>query len=101
MILINGPVWGRLSKAYASLAFMPEDDDRSRTTTLDRYGAYEVRLVELSQNAATEDRLVWLELYCHVTKSSLDSCRCDDLDDAETAANHFVSSAKLLQRESE
>ena len=34
--------------------------------------------------------------YCHITRSSLDSCRCDDLDDAEAAADCLVSRAKQL-----
>ena len=96
-IMINGPIWGRLSRAYASLAFVPECSDHSRSATLDRYGAYEVRLVEFLQDDPTGDRPIWLELYCHVTDSSLDSCRCDNLDDAETAADNLVSSAKQLQ----
>jgi hypothetical protein len=100
-ILSKGPIWGRLSQAYASLAFMRERDDRSRTSTIDRYGAFEVRLVEFSPGASTDECSFWLELYCHVTKSSLDSCRCDNLDDAETAAEQFVSHAKQLQNKSE
>jgi hypothetical protein len=97
----NGPTLGRLSKAYVSLALMPELSDRSRTTTLDRYGAYEVRLVEFLQDGPIGDYLFWLELYCHVTKSSLDTCRCGNLDDAEIAADHFISCAKHLDDKSE
>jgi hypothetical protein len=33
-------------------------------------------------------------------QSSLDSCRCDDLDDAETIADYLVSRAKQLYDES-
>jgi len=80
---------------------MPERADRSRTSTIDRYGAFEVRVVEFSQGASTGECFFWLELYCHVTRSSLDSFRCDNLDDAETAAEHLVSNAKQLQNKSE
>jgi hypothetical protein len=48
----------------------------------------------------TVNCLFWLELYCHMTRSSLDSCRCDDLDDAEVAADHLVSRAKQLYDDS-
>jgi hypothetical protein len=92
----NGPALGRISRAYVSLALMPENSDRSRVITLERYGAYEVRLVEFSQKDPTKDSIFWLELYCHVTNSSLDSCSCDDLDDAEIAADYLISSAKQL-----
>jgi hypothetical protein len=97
----NGSTLGRLSRAYVSLALMPERGDHSRTTTLDRYGAYEVRLVEFLQSGSTGDCLFWLELYCHRTQSSLDSCRCDNLDDAETAADRLISCAKELHDRSE
>jgi len=92
----NRSTLGRLSKAYVSLTLMPERDDRSKMITLDRYGPYEVRLIEFLQGEVTGDCLLWLELYCHVTKSSLDSCRCENLDDAETAADLLISSAKQL-----
>ena len=91
----NGPL-GRLNNAYVGLALMPECGDGSKTVTLKRYGDYEVRLIDFSQGRSTADCLFWLELYCHVTRSSLDSCRCDDLDDAEAAADHLVSRAKEL-----
>ena len=97
----NGPTLGRLNKAYVGLALMPERGDRTRATTLERRGAYEVRMVEFSQGDSTGDCLFWLELYCHITKFSLDSCSCDNFDDAETAADHLISCAKQLHDVSE
>ena len=91
----NGTL-GRLNNAYVGLALMPECGDGSKTVTLERYGDYEVRLVDFSQGSSTGDCLFWLELYCHMTRSSLDSCRCDDLEEAEAAADHLVSRAKQL-----
>jgi hypothetical protein len=99
MTKTNGPISGRLSKAYVSLAVMPERGDRSRISTLGRYGAYEVRLVEFLQGGPNGDCLFWLELYCHNTKSSLDSFCCHNLDDAETAADYLISSANQLLRD--
>ena len=92
----NRPTFGRLSKAYVGLTFMPTCGGDLRTTTLEHFGTYEVRLVEFLQNGPTEDCLFWLELFCHVTQYSRDSCRCDNLDDAETAADHLLSCAKRL-----
>jgi hypothetical protein len=91
----NGSL-GHLNNAYVGLALMPEGGDGSKTVTLKRYGDYEVRMIDFSQGSSTADCLFWLELYCHVTRLSLDSCRCDDLEDAETAAEHLVSRAKQL-----
>jgi hypothetical protein len=97
----NGLTLGRLSKAYVSLAFMRERDDHSRAATLAWCGAYEVRLVEFTQSEPAGECLFWLELYCHVTKTSLDSYRCDNLDDAEAAVDHLISCAKQLHDKSE
>src|SRR6201986_1307412 len=88
----NGPL-GRLNHAYVGLALVPEAGDGSKTVTLKRYGDYEVRLIDFSQGRSTADCLFWLELYCHATRSSLDSCRCDDLHDAEAPADYLVSPA--------
>jgi hypothetical protein len=92
----NGPALGHLNNAYVGLALMPERSDGSKTVTLKRYGNYEVRLIDFSQMGSPADCLFWLELYCHMTRMSLDSCRCDDLDDAEAAADFLVSRAKQL-----
>jgi hypothetical protein len=95
----NGPL-GRLNNAYIGLGFMPECSDGLKTVTLRRYGDYEVRLIDISRGRSTANCLFWLELYCHVTRSSLDSCRCDDLEDAEAAADHLISHAKQLYDDS-
>jgi hypothetical protein len=95
----DGPL-GRLNNAYIGLAFMPECSDGSKSVTLRRYGDYEVRLIDISRGRSTANCLFWLELYCHVTRSSLDSCRCDDLEDAEAAADHLISHAKQLYDDS-
>jgi hypothetical protein len=60
-----------------------------------------VRLIDFSQVGSTADCHFWLELYCHMTRSSLDSCRCDDLDDAEAAADYLVLRAQQLYDDSE
>jgi hypothetical protein len=91
----NGSL-GQLSNAYVGLALMPESGDGSKTVTLKRYGDYEVRMIDFSQGRSSADCLFWLELYCHATRSSLDSCRCDDLEDAEAAADDLILRAKRL-----
>ncbi len=100
-IVIKASTLGRLSKAYISLAFRPEQCDRSRIAALDRYGSYEVRLMEFAQGGQAGDSRLWLELYCYDTKTSLDSYLCDGLDDAETVADHLISSAKQLHDKTE
>jgi hypothetical protein len=97
-ILTNdSSIVGQLNKAYVGLTLMPKRGDGSKSITIEHCGDYEVRLTEFSQSNQDSDCIFWLELYCHITQSSLDSCRCDNLDDAEIAAEYLVSYAKQLR----
>lgn len=96
----NKPLLSRLSQAYVRLLLIPESTDGSRTVSLARYGAYEVRLVEFFHSPACDDSSFWIRLHRRGLQSSLDSCWCDDLDDAEVAAEHFASRAKQLHNHS-
>jgi hypothetical protein len=90
----NRPRVSGLQQAYVGLMLAPESKDGSRTISLARYGAFEVRLVEFRHCGTVEPLPFWLELYRHDARLSLDSCRCDDLDDAESAAEHLTSHAR-------
>jgi hypothetical protein len=92
------PLLSRLNQAYISLALIPEDTDGSRTVSLARYGAYEVRLVEFPPSLASDAFPFWLKLYRRDLRTSLDSRCCQDLDHAEAVAEHLVSRAKQLHR---
>ena len=86
----------RLCSAYLALSFAGETEDGSRTMPLARFGAFEVRLVELAGRRKTEDSDFWIELYRHDIQSSLDSCRCQALDEAEPIAEYLVACARGL-----
>ena len=92
----NRPLLGRLSQGYISLLLTPKGTDGSRTVSLARCGAYEVRLVELAQDADASS--LWLRLYDRATRAALDSRRCDDLDDGESVVEHLLSRAIELHR---
>lgn len=77
---------------------MPESKDGSRSVSLARYGVYEVRLREFLQAHGRDSSALWITLYRKDIQSSLDDCRCDDLDDAEAAAARLVSRARELDR---
>jgi hypothetical protein len=88
----------RLHQAYVGLMFAPEQEDGSRAVPIARHGVFEVRLFELRDRCVDGAAPFWLEIYCHDTRSVLDSCRCDDLDDAEIAVERLVSCASALHR---
>jgi hypothetical protein len=90
------PFASPLHGAYVALSLAPKSKDGTRTASLGRYGAFEVRLIELQDCDPSDASLPWLELYCHDTHTSVDSYRCDELDDAQTAADHLLSGAREL-----
>jgi hypothetical protein len=92
----NRPRLGRVNQAYISLMLTPESDDGSRTVSLARYGVYEVQLVEVPHVGTRDASPLWINLYRRDTRCSLDSCRCDDLDDAEMTVQDLLSQAKRL-----
>jgi hypothetical protein len=94
------PFASPLHRAYFALLLASRSKDGTRTITLARYGAFEVRLIELQGRRSSDASLSWLELYRHDIDTSVDSYRCDDLDEAETAAEHLVSSARELNARS-
>lgn len=92
------PPGGLLRRAYIGLMFAPEAQDGSRAIRLCRYGAFEVRLVELPNDDPFAPAPLWIELYRHDIRQPLDSRRCDDLDDAEAVAENFIARAKELDQ---
>src|SRR5688572_17827420 len=77
----------RILRTYVQLAVTPERADGSRSATLARFGALEVRLTECAQPAGTLPAVppFWLEIYSHDTGSTVDCCGCSEFDEAELA----------------
>jgi hypothetical protein len=90
------PLLGRLNQGYISLLLTPKNTDGSCTVSLARYGAYEVRLVELAHGHDEDDSSLWLRLYDRDSRASLDNRRCDDLEHAELLMEHLLSRAMQL-----
>jgi hypothetical protein len=86
----------QLYKAYVGLAIAAANEDGSRTVSIRRFGTLEVRLVEFATRQQADSLEIWFELYDYDTQSSLDSCLCHDLDEAEPMLEHLFSSARHL-----
>jgi hypothetical protein len=83
----------RLYRSYISLKLTPNSESGSRTIPIARFGAFEVRLVEFADSDRLDSLDLWMELYHYDTQSSIDSCLCRDLDDAENLGGYFISQA--------
>jgi hypothetical protein len=84
--------------AYLALFLVRAGDDGTKVASLARFGAYEVRLIEFIEQTLVDTPVVWMELFAHDTRSSLDSVRCDDLDEAVATAEEFVARARELRQ---
>jgi len=76
----------------------PPDADGAKIVSLARFGSYEVRLCE-----PPEDGDIFplrIELYSRERRTALDSCGCDELEAAVTAANDFMLRAAQLDEAS-
>jgi hypothetical protein len=72
--------------------------DGQHTVTLARHGEFEVRLIELPQDPQSDNIPLWIELFEHVSGTTLDSCGGHDLAHMAVAAGAFISQARDLQR---
>ena len=86
----------RLCQAYVGLVLAPTAEDGSRTTSVARFGAFEVRMIERADQRVRDAADFWIELYRHDTRSSLDSFLCQDLDDGESIVEQLIWCARQL-----
>lgn len=88
----------QLVRAYTRLFLVPKDGDGSRRISLARFGNYDVLIVELARGKRAPQ--FWMELYKHDTDVVLDSCACDDLEQAAIAAEILIKQARKLYEKS-
>ena len=80
----------RIARAYVKLSSIPVDISKP-SVSLASIGNCEIHMFR-GQEADLEDMpLFWLELFDHVTKTSVDSFRCDNIKDATAVFEDFMS----------
>jgi hypothetical protein len=89
----------RIICAYIALLFTPQAGG-CRITTVGWLGTCEVRLTETApDDAPAGTPPFWLEIYCHASGRTLDSCGCFEFDDAEleTAVQLVMETGRELR----
>ena len=86
----------RLARAHVMLLVIPKDEHDSKSAPLVRYGAYEVRLVELP--SVSNAFVFWIELFDHNRQVSIDSKGANDFEEALATAEQLVSRAEALSK---
>jgi hypothetical protein len=72
--------------------------DGVRTATVARYGAYEVRLVELMLDPQVDTIPFWVELFDHKSAVTIDSCGGHDFEETAAGTAGLISQASRLYR---
>ena len=65
-----------------------------RTSTLERHGAYEIRLIDPPEMTQCDTIPFWIEMFDHNTKAAVDSYGGYDLEAVAIAADVFITRAK-------
>jgi hypothetical protein len=85
----------RIARAYVKLSSIPEDGSKP-SVSLAPIGNCEIRMFRGRE--ADLDGLFWLELFDHVTKTSVDSFRCQKIKDATAVFDDFMSQGACLDK---
>jgi hypothetical protein len=86
----------RIAQMYVSAIITSKYVDGVRMAGIVRYGPYEVRLIDFFRDAHAETGPLWLELFDHDSKQSLDSYSGGDLEEAAQVAEELIAQARAL-----
>ena len=86
----------RLYSAYVGAIFAPNNGNGWRSVQIERLGAVEVRPIEFAETQSAKELGICIELYDHGSQSSVDSFRCESLDEAELLLEQLMRSAQRL-----
>ena len=86
-------------QAYFQLIRIAWSESGSRSTSLAKYGSYEVRLVERKPADGADAPHLWVELHAKEVETAIEARGCDDLETAAIAAEQIMSKAERLQND--
>jgi hypothetical protein len=86
----------RIARAYVKLLCIPEASSE-KSISLACIGNCEIRIFEGSQVTSDGVPLLWLELFDHGAKISIDSFSCHEIEDAVVVFEDFISQADHLK----
>lgn len=84
----------RITQAFMALSGTPEGNSAPRTISVIKIGSHEIRMSNGSSRGPGDVPLLWMELFDHDARISVDSCSCIEIDDAVSAFDEFVAQTK-------
>jgi hypothetical protein len=88
----------RLFQARVELYVRRREERGSKSVSVARYGAYEVRLLQVVHGSSADPLIFWLELFDHSGRISLDSGSAENLEKALGVAQELVAHAEQLSK---
>ena len=80
-----------------ALSGTPESNSAPRIISVAKIANYEIRMSNGSSRGPGDIPLLWMELFDHEARISVDSCSCNEIDDAVSAFDAFVAQACVYQ----
>ena len=89
----------RIAQALIRLSSLPRGSSTT-SIALARVGNCELRIFEGTQASSDGVPYIWLELFDHSTNISVDSCSCQEIEQAAAIFEDFISQAARLNEAS-
>jgi hypothetical protein len=86
----------RVTQAFIALSSIAESSPVSRTLSIAIIENCEIRMFNDSSTWSGDAPPLWMELFDHHTRVSVDGCSCRQIDDALAAFDDFFSDAEAL-----
>ena len=84
----------RVTQAYIALSGIPGCHPAPKTVSLERVGDYEIRMFSGQPRWPNDVPPVWIELFDHDARMSVDSCGCLEIEEALAGFDALVAQAE-------
>jgi hypothetical protein len=91
----------RTTQAFIALSRIPEGGVASKAISIARIGTYEIRMFSGLPIWPDGIPLIWIELFDHSARRSVDSCGCHEIDDAMAGFDALFAEAENLNQTGE
>ena len=81
----------RVAQAFIAVLSLAGRGSAPRYVSVVRMGKYEIRMFSSAPGSPGDAPQVWMELFDHDAKRSIDSCSCGEIDDAMSAFEVLVA----------
>jgi hypothetical protein len=86
----------RVTQAFIALSSIPGSSPVSRTLSIVITGNCEIRMFNALSTSPGDAPPLWIELFDHGDRVSVDGCGCREIDEAVAAFDEFLSDAEAL-----